>query len=218
MVETEYDHIWDCCCDHGQLGAALLKTQIAKQAITPAQIHFVDIVPELMDTVASNIKRFLPNTESLWQIHCLDVALLPLDQYQGKHLIIIAGVGGDLMMHFINAIHQQYPTLELDFILCPVHHQFALRQQLIQFNFGLKQEVLIKENNRFYEILYVTSSQHKGTNVSPIGDQIWHASSVAQAEIIQQYLTKTLSHYQRIAQGTPAQVEHIIQAYETVTL
>ncbi|HSC68256.1 MAG TPA: SAM-dependent methyltransferase, partial [Cellvibrio sp.] len=42
MVTANYDHIWDCCCDHGLLGAALLARKAAPH------IHFVDIVPELM--------------------------------------------------------------------------------------------------------------------------------------------------------------------------
>lgn len=45
MVKHGYDHIWDCCCDHGFLGASLLEREAA------AHIHFVDIVPELINNV-----------------------------------------------------------------------------------------------------------------------------------------------------------------------
>ncbi|HTG55937.1 MAG TPA: SAM-dependent methyltransferase, partial [Niabella sp.] len=49
-----YTHIWDCCCDHGLLGAALLSRQAA------AHIHFVDIVPELMHELKNKLQRFFP--------------------------------------------------------------------------------------------------------------------------------------------------------------
>ncbi len=215
MVTSQYDHIWDCCCDHGLLGFSLLSR------LTTSKLHFVDIVPELMDKVTSKLERFFPN--SSWQTHCLDVAKLPLAQYQGKQLIIIAGVGGDLMMQFIEAIYQQHNNLNIDFLLCPVHHQFSLRQKLIALNFSLKDEVLIEENRRFYEILLVSSTSDEDNKIAPVGDKIWHSTSNKQAEIVTQYLQKTLSHYQRILQGheqrlqldNAKQVQAIINAYIT---
>lgn len=53
MVTSDYTHIWDCCCDHGFLGAALLSRQAAMN------IHFVDIVPELMDKLEKNCTNFI---------------------------------------------------------------------------------------------------------------------------------------------------------------
>ncbi len=224
MVTSQYDHIWDCCCDHGILGFALLSSQAS------SKIHFVDIVPELMTAVEKKLERFYPSLA--WKAHCLDVAKLPLSQYQGKHLIIIAGVGGDLMIQFIEAINQQHKNLYIDFLLCPVHHQFSLRQKLIEFDFSLKDEVLIEENRRFYEILLVSSlseeldeeSSEKNKKISHVGDKIWQPTSSKQAEIVDKYLQKTLNHYQRIQQGalqTSLQnkannVQDIIDAYRAI--
>nr|MCH1922324.1 SAM-dependent methyltransferase [Shewanella ferrihydritica] len=44
--------------------------------------------------------------QSCWQVHCQDVAALPLDLYgkEAKHLIIIAGVGGELLVQLVDAI------------------------------------------------------------------------------------------------------------------
>lgn len=230
MVTFQYDHIWDCCCDHGLLGFALLSRNLINKAPQPIvphvnnTIHFVDIVPELITTVQHKLKRFYPHSN--WQTYCLDVAKLPLRQYQGRHLVIIAGVGSDLMIEFIKAIVQQHKDLNIDFLLCPVHHQFALREQLIALNFSLKDEVLIEENRRFYEILLVSSwsdsASEKPNKVSPVGDKIWQTSSSQQREIAQKYLHKSLSHYQRIQQGAKQNkannVQHIIDAYRDITL
>ena len=103
MVEDDYQHIWDCCCDHGLLGATLLKRNSAPN------IHFVDIVPTLMAQLEAKLQQFFSDSAHQWQTHCMDVSQLPLEQFQGKHLIIIAGVGGDLMVELVTNIHQRHP-------------------------------------------------------------------------------------------------------------
>jgi len=214
MVTSQYDHVWDCCCDHGFLGSALLSRSEANT------VHFVDIVPQLMTELESKLQRFHLN--STWETHCLDVAKLPLAQYPGKHLIIIAGIGGDLMIEFIEAIYKSHKDLNIDFLLCPVHHQFSLRQTLIARDFSLKGEKLIEENRRFYEILLVSMTSDENKSVNPVGDIIWQSTSSHQSNTAQRYLTKTLNHYQRIQQGAHQgktnDVQHIIDAYRAVEL
>ncbi|MFV0448378.1 MAG: tRNA (adenine(22)-N(1))-methyltransferase TrmK [Vibrio sp.] len=212
MVTENYDHIWDCCCDHGFLGASLLNRQAA------ANIHFVDIVPRLMAEVESKLQRFYANSSSKWHTHCLDVAQLPLEQYSGKHLVIIAGVGGDLMMYFIEQIHQNHPTLDIEFLLCPVHHQFALRQTLIGLKFGLLEEILLEENGRFYEVILVSICNENRKQIQVTGNELWHCNNDKQAKTAYQYLTTTLDHYRRIQSGNTADVQHIIDAYSEVVI
>ena len=220
VTPQQYNHIWDCCCDHGLLGFSLLSQQAA------SNIHFVDIVPELMTELASKLQRFYcPQSNSVnahWKTHCLDVATLPLKEYCGNHLIIIAGVGGDLMIQFIEAIHAQHPNLHIDFLLCPVHHQFSLRQKLIELDFSLKDEVLVVENKRFYEIIHVSSTNKGNRKINPVGDKIWLAESSDKIEVTKNYLNKIINHYQRIQQGfnqgKGKNVQHIIDAYRAITL
>jgi tRNA (adenine22-N1)-methyltransferase len=224
MVEPGYTHIWDCCCDHGLLGASLLSRLAAPF------IHFVDIVPELMDELETRLRRFYPELApqaspspslSAWQVHCIDVATLPLSGHDGKQLVIIAGVGGDLMVQLVSAIHRGNPDTDIDFLLCPVHHQFTLRQQLIRLDFHLQQERLLEENRRFYELLLVSTragdTPHQ-SRVSAVGEQIWHAHTPEQADTASRYLSKTLGHYQRMQQGRETDVQHIIEAYQAVTV
>ena len=208
-------HIWDCCCDHGLLGSALLSRLAAPY------IHFVDIVPELMNELENKLQRFYPNSPSNWQIHCIDVAALPLEQYEGKNLVIVAGVGGDLTTQFVNAIHESHSATNIDFLLCPVYHQFTLRQQLIQLDFSLKNEVLVEENQRFYEILLVsspTNTDDKQSKISPVGELIWQANTAEQSKTTVNYLNKTLNHFQRMLWGNNADIQHIIDAYRSVNI
>jgi tRNA (adenine22-N1)-methyltransferase len=210
MVTADYSHIWDCCCDHGFLGSALLSRQAAHT------VHFVDIVPQLIAELNRKLNQHYPH--SGWQTHCLDVANLPLADYEGTHLVIIAGVGGDLMITFIKAIYKQYPKLQINFLLCPVHHHFALRCSLIELEFSLQHEALVEDNHRFYEIILVSSAADNIKKISNVGDEIWHATSLQQAKIAANYLNNTLNHYQRIQQGNNVNVQHIIDAYRSVKL
>lgn len=210
MVKQPYDHIWDCCCDHGLLGAALLSRQAAPH------IHFVDIVPELISELENKLNQFYPKSaesNSRWQAHCMDVSELPLQEHNGKHLVIIAGVGGDLMSEFVKAICQKNPLVDIDFLLCPVHHQFTLRQQLIQLDFSLKTETLMIENRRFYEILLVSTANNLHAKIDPIGSLIWHSKTSEQAKIATDYLKKTLAHYQRMQLSQDKDMQPIIDAY-----
>lgn len=215
MVTAKYDHIWDCCCDHGLLGAALLSSN------TAPHIHFVDIVPELMHELENKLQRFYPEhskpeSNAQWQVHCMDVTALPLQELSGTHLVIIAGVGGDLMTELVEAIHQNNPSADIDFLLCPVHHQFTLRQQLIQLDFSLKTETLITENQRFYEIILVSTIKNPHAKISPIGNLIWQSNTPEQAKIAADYLKKTLEHYKRMQLNCDADVRQIIDAYSAM--
>jgi len=215
MVTEHYDHIWDCCCDHGLLGAALLARQAAPH------IHFVDIVPALMNEVEEKLSRFFPadsNSASQWQVHCIDVSALPIKQAGGKHLVIIAGVGGNLMAKLVQTIHQQHPSAEIDFLLCPVHDQFTLRQQLIQLDFSLITETLMVEKQRFYEVLLVSNRKHTASTINPVGNLIWLANTPEQSKVAAGYLSKTLAHYKRMQLKAGSEVQHIIEAYSAIVI
>ncbi|GGB77680.1 tRNA (adenine(22)-N(1))-methyltransferase TrmK [Shewanella inventionis] len=219
MIPTGYLHIWDCCCDHGLLGAALLSRQASPT------IHFVDIVPNLMQQLEDKLQRFYPRQPiPQWHVHCIDVAKLPLSDYSESPLVVIAGVGGDLMIELVNSICLQNPQLHIDFLLCPVHHQYELRQHLIKLECRLIDEKLIEENRRFYEILYirrdpklpVNVANDSLTDIDPIGNVIWQASDAAQQDIAMRYLAKTIAHYSRINQSRSGNTSQALKEYQQV--
>ncbi|KZN28612.1 hypothetical protein N480_11005 [Pseudoalteromonas luteoviolacea S2607] len=211
LVNNDYAHIWDCCCDHGLLGANLLDKGLN------AKIHFVDIVPHLINELDEKLTQFYAHKESHWQTHCQDVTALPLSQYAGKHLVIIAGVGGDLCSAFVQNIMRQSPNLNIDFILCPVHHLYTLRQTLQSLALTLKNERLVNENKRSYELIYVSADKFGGQPVHAVGQRIWCYQDQQEYEIAKHYLNKTIDHYQRINQGSD-DVSEIISAYKRVQL
>lgn len=111
-----------------------------------------------------DLTRYFPATTDSprWRTYCLDVRDLPLEANAGSHLIIIAGVGGDLMTEFIAELAKRHPSMTFDLLLCPVHHTYTLREQLIALNAELKSERLVEENQRIYELLHVQLSPSSG--------------------------------------------------------
>ncbi|NKC18282.1 MULTISPECIES: tRNA (adenine(22)-N(1))-methyltransferase TrmK [Pseudoalteromonas] len=203
VVTEDYQHIWDCCCDHGQLGAQFLDS-------SQAHIHFVDVVPALIAKVKLDLARFFPEAEARYSLYTQDVAKLPLAQHSGRQLVIIAGVGGDLTAELMTSLCHKLPD-EVDFLLCPVHHHYTLRQTLQSLPLKLIHESLVEENRRIYEVLYLTSGK-TGAAITPLGKAIWQ-----QGTLSKRYLEKTLEHYARVAKGKP-EAQNIFSAYQQVTL
>ncbi|OUL58750.1 tRNA (adenine(22)-N(1))-methyltransferase [Pseudoalteromonas ulvae] len=191
-IQDHYQHIWDCCCDHGFLGGLLLETKRAPH------IHFVDIVPSIMIQLERQLEQFFPlNTPSgtSWLVHCQDVASIDLQAFKhDAHLVVIAGVGGELTAHLVKHISHAHPEINLEFLLCPVNHSYKLRHTLINARLGLKSEFLIEENQRFYEVIHVSS--RSATPISPVGDGLWQSNEAAQHH----YLSKLLKHYKKSSQ------------------
>ncbi|MFC3031721.1 tRNA (adenine(22)-N(1))-methyltransferase TrmK [Pseudoalteromonas fenneropenaei] len=209
LVKPDYPQIWDCCCDHGLLGATLLKQY------PQSQVHFVDIVPELIAALETKLKHFMANAN--WQVHCQDVGHLPLAHYVGPQLVIIAGVGGELCARFVSALQQRFANLPVDFLLCPVRDQFLLRAALQQLPLSLLHEGLVSENRRCYEVLYVSNWRNSGQAISATGDTLWQCHNDAERKIAQQYLQNTLRHYQQARLSQP-ELQAVVDAYQQVTL
>lgn len=193
MVTEPYQLVWDCCCDHGLLGFKILADGIIKQ------VNFVDVVPEIINQLEQKLTTYahhLP-ADSDWKTLCIDVALLPLLESQHtsgakpKQLVIISGIGGELMIDILTELMKRYAGINIDFLLCPVHHTYKLRSALIKLNFKLKKEQLVIENKRGYELMLV--NQVAGKKISLTGDDLWLPQKNHQ-----QYLAKLITHYQRI--------------------
>lgn len=208
--DHSWHHIWDCCCDHGHLGMNLLSQN------SNSTIHFVDIVPSITELLTEQLKRFFKADAqtNAWQVHCLDVANLPINNFSSdqRHLVIIAGVGGEQSIAMVQQILARFNDHQLDFLLCPLRHQFKLRSALQAMNLGLVDECLIKENKRFYEIIHVSNTSNQP--IVAQGSILWQQAGALE----QAYLAQTLGHYQRMDQNTGQDVGPIIAAYRQLNL
>lgn len=207
LVSGQYSHIWDCCCDHGLLGQLLLQQQVDNE--TACRVHFMDVVPALMAKLEQQLETYHQGAD--WQVHCGDVARLAdkLQPEELPQLIIIAGVGGDLLAELVRSICQQ-ASVKIEFLLCPVHHTYKVRQALNALGLKLHSETLIWENRRFYEALHVSL---QGTaEITNAGESMWDFSQPEH----RLYLQQTVEHYRRIARNPQRDVTAELQAYESL--
>jgi len=204
---NHYGHIWDCCCDHGFLGLHLLERQAADT------LHFIDTVEHILLNLKSQLEKRQDPLQSKWQTHCLDAAkldLYPTGQSSNKpQLIIIAGVGGELTISLVTALLNNHPDLNLEFLLCPVHHNYKVRQALINLDLGLIDECLLQENKRFYEVIHV--SRQAKTPIEKAGSIMWDLSRAIDSA----YLNATIEHYQRMGKRNE-DVKVIIEDYQAL--
>ncbi len=206
VVDSSYDEIWDCCCDHGLLGIELLRLNKAEK------IHFVDIVPELMQTLNNKLERFATGAQrGRWQVHCQDVAMITPDPKK-RHLVIIAGVGGELLVQFLAKIISHHPDSHIDFIVCPVHHSYQLRSYLQTLKLGLVSEQLVCENKRFYEVIVMSLSSSK--QISRVGREMWQRAGKEH----QTYLKQLCAHYQRMLNHDAASYQPVFDEYTALII
>ena len=206
MVDGHYDLVWDCCCDHGLLGIKILTNNVIKE------VNFVDVVPDIITQLHDKLTTYghhLPR-DAKWQTRCEDVGQLQLldrykaNQFQANQLVIISGVGGELIAEVLTHLMSRYAGLNIDFLLCPVHHTYKLRSTLIQLNFKLKQEQLVIENKRGYELMLI--NQIQGVDLTLTGSQLWLPQDEQK-----QYLAKLITHYQRIVSAN-VDAEPLVQS------
>jgi len=205
MITKNYENIWDCCCDHGQLGVALLQRHAANK------IHFVDIVEPLITALEQKLLRFYSEDpyKDRWQTHCKNIVDLTLNKKieDKPDLIIIAGVGADQTIEFVQRILSNNPDSRLEFLLCPVLNLFQVRRALIDLELGLIDEEIILENRRFYEAILVSVDSRE--QISPVGSLMWNFDNPEHIA----YLDNTISHYQRKAHDKSQSINEIIGAY-----
>ncbi|MBQ4833317.1 tRNA (adenine(22)-N(1))-methyltransferase TrmK [Pseudoalteromonas sp. MMG010] len=207
-VTAPTDVVWDCCCDHGQLGLSLLARDAAKQ------IRFVDIVPDIMHQLTkklSGLNNLSPscNKTQSWQVLCQDVGNIRLDD-NAQHVIIIAGVGGELLLELVKQIVANNDHTNLAnsrFIVCPVLHTYHLREGLKQLGFGLLHEQIVLENKRFYEVLEVSFNSNNALSLT--GSLMWDFTQASHVIYHQQLLR----HYNKMVK-TNAIFKEVIADYQ----
>lgn len=202
-------HIWDCCCDHGYLGEMFLNN------LHNANVHFVDQVSTITDQLQTRLKDKKKNNYS---IHCQDAGTLELND-NAIHIIMIAGVGGELSIQLVESILGNNPHINHDNIfiqLCPNYYVYDVRTYLHNKQFRIVDETLILDKKHHYEIILTSTHKHfkQHSIVSKTGE-FWGQTKYKP----QQYLKKLLRHYEQKGQAKNRiglKAKDIFQAYQQV--
>lgn len=169
-------------------------------------VNFVDVLKQPMKQLELKCQQSFPSPEFLWNVLCCDLKDIEIPNRKNQ-LFIIAGVGGDKTIEFIQSIHSKTEALEVDFLICSVHGNYRVREAMIELSFSLLDERIIKENKRFYELIYVSKSAQ--SEISKTGDLMWDWDNSEHLE----YLAKTINHFDKKARVDPGQYQKLLDAY-----
>ncbi len=205
VVSKSYEAIWDCCCDHGLLGMALLHRGVAQK------VYFVDRLHLPMEKLTVQLAEHFSEPECSWEVFCCDLKSIELPQ-KDNQLFIIAGVGGDKTIEFVQSICGKANSLVIDFLICSVHGNYQIRESLIKLGFKLVSEAIVKENRRFYELIYV--SRNEGRVLTKAGSQMWNWENPEHHE----YLQKTINHFSKKAKVDPLKYGALLAEYQNLCI
>ncbi|MCW8933979.1 MAG: tRNA (adenine(22)-N(1))-methyltransferase TrmK [Gammaproteobacteria bacterium] len=147
-----YPCIWDCCCDHGYLGIKILSYNLCEKLV------FVDQLPHIIEQLAAKIAPFGTGKHELITADAGDLVF----DSQNRHLVILAGVGGECLIEIISKIESKHPDVQIDYIFCPSSRHKLLREYLSSLSMGLLSEQLVCDKKRCYEIIYVQGKTQTG--------------------------------------------------------
>ena len=212
LISQHHDIIWDCCCDHGYLGMALLKRAAAEQVI------FVDIVATLMNDLEAQLSSINKLQKACdknpqWQVLCQDVGKIELTANKSQ-VVAIAGIGGELLLSLMQQIiaNNTLDNLEyVHFILCPVHHTYKLRAGLKQLGLGLVSEQIVYDNKRFYEVIKVNF--RTSNEISHTGNKMWDFASREHL----MYQSQLINHYNKMLNKDKPYYQKVITDYQALT-
>ena len=201
MIDQRYSQIWDCCCDHGLLGMSLLQRHAAVKVI------FVDILSKQMALLESKLSQYFSRDEFDWEIVCKDLKDIKVPD-DSSQLFIIAGVGGDKTIEFINSLCISSSMPNFDLLVCSVHGNYQVRETLANQGFYLVNEQIVMENNRFYEVIYA-SPKAKQT-ITKVGDSMWDWSNHEHIN----YWQKMIAYYRIKTKTNAVRYKSILEDYE----
>lgn len=145
-VYKENALFWDLCCDHGRLGIALLKDH--------KKVHFVDQVIGITKRLEALIEKDSDIPAAMYKVTTKDILKLNKTDISNQiNYFMLLGVGADLIINFLKTYNFNQND---QFLLCAHQRSYKLREFLKKSTkFKLKDELLLEENEQFYDFLFL---------------------------------------------------------------
>lgn len=162
---------YDFCCDHGQLGLSIQGSF--------ETIFLVDQVK----SITNKLHSYIPSGNI--EIVLEDCTKIKLPKQKQK-TVAIAGIGGMLSIRILENIAEFIGNDDI-IILSPHNNLEEVRDYLKNSSYGLEEECLITDNNKFYEILALSKCSEA---IPRVGRFESSESSVRKA-----YFTKAFEYF-----------------------
>ena len=140
--------IADIGCDHGLVTAELVLQDKSEEVIAiEKSAQCLNKAVFLADTI--NILQFVSFRQG--------DGFEPTTKHDKIKAAIIAGMGGDEIIKIL----ENKPKKLYDFVLQPMKDASKLREYLVLHGFKILVDKLVKEENRFYDVIRVTKGKDK---------------------------------------------------------
>lgn len=173
------------------------------------KLVFVDVLANQMRKLESSLREDFPLAKYNWHVRCGDVRNIVVPKINSQ-LFIIAGVGGDQTVDFINSLSISAADTMFDILICSVHGSYFVRESLIDNGFSLIDEKIILDKNKIYEGIY--ASRNSGKTIANTGYSMWNWKD----QDHQRYWSRLVGHYAQRARNEPEKFRAIVEKYEAL--
>lgn len=139
------DIVVDTCCDHAYLAIYLKEHNLCKE------VYASDISSNALAIAEKNIKARNLNIQTY-----LSDGLKSIP-HSDINTVVIAGVGTSTALDIVKSS----PIPIAKYIISSNSNHYELRQSMQKLGFFIKQEIVVKEHNKFYPIMLFTRNSQK---------------------------------------------------------
>ena len=184
------DTVVDVGCDHGYVANYLVEENLAEK------VYATDISePSLRKNERFAYSR--GNDQKV--ISLLGDGLVPLRD-KDFDLVIIAGMGGDLIIKILKESFDLVKAKTL--ILQPMTQKDSVRKFLVANGFKIEREAIVRDKNKFYEIMKFVPGQDQGSSCDYLfGQNLLEEKNPVLREYLDLLLEKTENYISKASQS-----------------
>ncbi|MGC6176184.1 tRNA (adenine(22)-N(1))-methyltransferase [Lacrimispora sp. 38-1] len=187
----EGSHVADVGTDHGYIPIHLVQEGIAKSAIA------MDVRKGPLLRAQTHIKE--AGLEDLVEVRLSD-GLLKLEKNQAD-CVVIAGMGGELIIHILEEGRHLWDSISY-WVLSPHSELYKVRKFLIEHEFSIGRETMIKEDGKYYSVMGVTREASVLSDLNPELEYRYGRDLLKSGDpVLKEYLKKEQITLRQILKG-----------------
>jgi len=187
----EGSHVADVGTDHGYIPIHLVQEGIAKSAIA------MDVRKGPLLRAQTHIKE--AGLEDLVEVRLSD-GLLKLEKNQSD-CVVIAGMGGELIIHILEEGRHLWDSISY-WVLSPHSELYKVRKFLIEHEFSIRRETMIKEDGKYYSVMGVTREASVLNDLNPELEYRYGRDLLKSGDpVLKEYLKKEQIKLRQILNG-----------------
>lgn len=184
------DTVVDVGCDHGYVANYLVEENLAQK------VYATDISEP---SLRKNERFAFSRGNDQRVISLLGDGLVPLRD-KDFDLVIIAGMGGDLIIKILQKSFDLVKGKTL--ILQPMTQRDSVRKYLVENGFKIQKEAIVRDKNKFYEIMKFLPGQDQGSSCDYLfAKNLLEEKDLVLKEYLQVLLEKTENYIKKASQS-----------------